>query len=135
MITAVVPALHNVRARYANFLIETKKDGQGSRTQLQLATKNNPGLVERYFIYVSQELAKKLKNEGDGLDLMGYVEFQRNYRCGCWEAMLACCGGVAPAAETASISNALSMSFRAQSIAMRLPAFVPGRASRRTRRR
>ena len=65
---------------YANFLIEARKDGQASRTQLQLAVKNSPGAIERYFIYVSQELAKKLKSEGDGLDLMGYVEFQRNYR-------------------------------------------------------
>jgi hypothetical protein len=68
---------------YANFLIEARKDGQASRTQLQLAVKNAPGAIERYFIYVSQELAKKLKSEGDGLDLMGYVEFQRNYRCVC----------------------------------------------------
>lgn len=66
---------------YANFLLEAKKDGQASRTQLQLATKNNPSLFERYFIYVSQELAKKLNTENDGLDLLGYVEFQRNYRC------------------------------------------------------
>ena len=74
------PANPAMYVMYANFLIEARKDGQASRTQLQLAVKNSPGAVERYFIYVSQELAKKLKSEGDGLDLMGYVEFQRNYR-------------------------------------------------------
>ena len=47
----------------------------------QLAAKNSPNVIERYFIFVSQELAKKLKTDGDGLDLMGFVEFQRNYRC------------------------------------------------------
>ncbi len=33
---------------YANFLLEVKKDGPASRTQLQLAAKHAPGLVERY---------------------------------------------------------------------------------------
>lgn len=65
---------------YANFMIEVNKDGQASRTQLQLASKNNPGFIDRYFIYVSQELAKKLRTESDGLDLLSYVEFNRNYR-------------------------------------------------------
>jgi hypothetical protein len=55
---------------------------QAARTQLQLATKNNPSLVERYAIYVCSELAKRLKTDSDGLDLLGYVEFQRNYRWG-----------------------------------------------------
>jgi len=67
---------------YANFLLETRKDGQAARTQVQLAQKNSPTFIDRYFIYVSQELAKRLKNDGDTLDLMGYIEFQRNYRCG-----------------------------------------------------
>jgi hypothetical protein len=40
-----------------------RKDGQAARTQIQLATKNSPSLVERYFIYVSQDVAKKLKSE------------------------------------------------------------------------
>ena len=33
---------------YANFLISAKKDVQAARTQLQLAQKAGPGLVERY---------------------------------------------------------------------------------------
>ncbi len=33
---------------YANFLLEVRKDGPASRTQLQLASKLAPGLVERY---------------------------------------------------------------------------------------
>jgi hypothetical protein len=43
--------------------MQVRKDGQGARTQIQLATKNSPSLVERYFIYVSQDVAKKLKSE------------------------------------------------------------------------
>ncbi len=38
-------------------------------------------LSPRYFMFVCQELSKRLLS-GDGmLDLLGYVEFQRNYRC------------------------------------------------------
>jgi hypothetical protein len=66
---------------YANFLIEARKDGQGARTNLQLASKNSPNLIDRYFIYASQELSKTLKSEQQGgYDLSGYVEFQRNYK-------------------------------------------------------
>jgi hypothetical protein len=66
---------------YANFLIEARKDGQGARTNLQLASKNSPDLIDRYFIFASQELSKQLKSEQQGgYDLSGYVEFQRNYR-------------------------------------------------------
>jgi hypothetical protein len=43
--------------------LQVRKDGQGARTQIQLASKNSPGLIERYFIYVSQDVAKKLKSE------------------------------------------------------------------------
>ncbi len=32
---------------HANYLIEVRKDVQGSRTQLQLAAKSNPGLFDR----------------------------------------------------------------------------------------
>lgn len=60
---------------FANFIIEVRKDGQAARTQLQLAVKANPTLLDRYFIYVAQETAKKLKSEGGegmrGRDLDG----------------------------------------------------------------
>lgn len=49
---------------YSNFIVETRRDGQAARTQLQLAQKANPNLLDRYFIYVAQETAKKLKSEG-----------------------------------------------------------------------
>ncbi|KAI8467685.1 MAG: hypothetical protein J3K34DRAFT_523567 [Monoraphidium minutum] len=64
----------------ANFQIEARKDGQGARTQLGLAIKASPSTIQRFFIYKTQDLAKKLKDESGGLDLMGYIEFQRNYR-------------------------------------------------------
>jgi hypothetical protein len=47
--------------------VQVRKDGQAARTQIQLATKNSPSLVERYFIYVSQDVAKKLKSECEWL--------------------------------------------------------------------
>lgn len=46
---------------YASFLIEVRKDGQGARTQLQLAQKANPSLVDSLNIYMAQQLAKQLK--------------------------------------------------------------------------
>jgi hypothetical protein len=102
----------------ASFMLEARADGQGARTQLQLAQKTNPSLIETYSIYACQQLAKKLqpgeglafmslavwvllvcccrlehnpnlvvppvrpfvvRAGGDGLDLLSYVEFQRNY--------------------------------------------------------
>lgn len=46
---------------HANFLIEVRKDGQAARTQMQLAQKADPGLLDNYNIYVAQQLAKSLK--------------------------------------------------------------------------
>lgn len=45
----------------ASFMLEARADGQGARTQLQLAQKNNPSLIETYSIYACQQLAKKLQ--------------------------------------------------------------------------
>lgn len=56
---------------YSNLTFELLKDGIRSRTQLQLAIKNKPTLVERYFIYMSQETIKRLKTDAEGLDLVG----------------------------------------------------------------
>jgi len=49
---------------YANYLIEARKDGQAARTQLQLAQKANPSILDNYNIYVVQQLAKQLKRGG-----------------------------------------------------------------------
>lgn len=46
---------------HANFLIEVRKDGQAARTQMQLAIKANPSLLDNYNIFVAQQLAKALK--------------------------------------------------------------------------
>lgn len=69
----------------ANVHLAAHHDGQAARTQLQLAVKAAPSLIERYFVFATQDLSKKLKDEGGGLDLMGYIEFQRcagAERCG-----------------------------------------------------
>lgn len=54
----------------ANLTSELKQEGQKSRTHIQIAIKNKPSLVERYFIYMSQEVAKKNKSD-DSMDLVG----------------------------------------------------------------
>jgi hypothetical protein len=46
---------------YAKFLIEVRKDGQAARTQIQLAQKANPSMLDSYNMYVVQQLAKTLK--------------------------------------------------------------------------
>lgn len=45
---ARLPDTSSLLILYANFLISAKKDVQAARTQLQLAQKAGPGLVERY---------------------------------------------------------------------------------------
>jgi hypothetical protein len=65
---------------HANYIIEVNRDGQAARAALQSAAKLNPSFIERYFIYCCQEMVKHLRTEGESMDLMGYVEFQRNYR-------------------------------------------------------
>ncbi|GIL69032.1 hypothetical protein Vretifemale_11, partial [Volvox reticuliferus] len=66
---------------YANFLMEVKRDGPAARTQLQLALKGGPSLVQRYQIFSTIENSKRLKDGQEGqLDLQSYVEFKRNYR-------------------------------------------------------
>jgi hypothetical protein len=46
---------------YTSFLIEACKDGQAARTQLQLAQKANPSLLDNFNIYVAQQVAKQLR--------------------------------------------------------------------------
>lgn len=46
---------------FTNYLIEVRKDGQGARTQLQLAQKAAPSLLDQFNICRAQQLAKLLK--------------------------------------------------------------------------
>lgn len=46
---------------FTNYLVEVRKDGQGARTQLQLAQKAAPSLLDQFNIYTAQQLAKQLK--------------------------------------------------------------------------
>ncbi|KXZ48850.1 hypothetical protein GPECTOR_25g435 [Gonium pectorale] len=66
---------------YANFVLEARRDGPAARTQLQLAGKASPNLVERYQIFCTNEASKRLKDSAEGgMDLQAYIEFKRNYR-------------------------------------------------------
>ena len=58
---ARLPGTPTLLVMYANFLIEVPKDGQAARTQMQLAAKATPGVMDAYNIFVTQQLAKLLK--------------------------------------------------------------------------
>lgn len=68
---ARLPNQPTLMCLYSNFILESRKDAQAARTQLQLAAKNSPGMIERYLIYVSQKYAARLKSDSDALDLIG----------------------------------------------------------------
>ena len=68
---------------FSNFLMEVRKDGPASRTQLQTVAKSSPNLVQRFQAFCTTENSKRLKesDESQTMDLHSYVEFKRNYRC------------------------------------------------------
>ncbi|KAG2486668.1 hypothetical protein HYH03_014723 [Edaphochlamys debaryana] len=77
----VFPGKPHLLILYSNFVLEVKKDGPASRTQLQLAAKASPNLVERYQIFCTNEASKRLKDSQEGgMDLQAYIEFKRNFR-------------------------------------------------------
>ncbi|GIM04910.1 hypothetical protein Vretimale_9369 [Volvox reticuliferus] len=66
---------------YANFVLEVRKDGPAARTQLQLAAKHSPNIIQRYQIFCTYEASKRLKgSQQDCMDLQAYIEFKRNFR-------------------------------------------------------
>ncbi|GFR46148.1 hypothetical protein Agub_g7674, partial [Astrephomene gubernaculifera] len=77
----VFPNSPHLLILYANFMLEVRKDGPAARTQLQLAGKQAPGLVEKYQIFCTNEASKRLKDSQEGgMDLQAYIEFKRNFR-------------------------------------------------------
>jgi hypothetical protein len=68
----------------ANVQLIARKDGQAARTSLQLAAKASPGLTERYFIFVTQDAVKRMKNENGGMDLMGACLKTNNSKLCAW---------------------------------------------------
>lgn len=70
----------------AHCALSVKENSTNAKVQLQLAIKTGPNLLEQYAIFASEEIAKGQgrKAVDQGVDLVGYVEFQRNYRCGRW---------------------------------------------------
>ncbi|GLI64845.1 hypothetical protein VaNZ11_008226 [Volvox africanus] len=69
---------------YSNFLIEVQNNYQSGVTQLQQAKKLEPSISDRFAIFVrEQEHKQKAQSQSSGesaVDLVSYVEFQRNYR-------------------------------------------------------
>ncbi|PNH03659.1 Tiny macrocysts protein B [Tetrabaena socialis] len=70
---------------YSSFLIDVQGSYQSGYTQLQTAKKQSPGLLERFAIFSrEQEHTQKASGANGGgdsaVDLVAYVEFQRNHR-------------------------------------------------------
>ncbi|KXZ56496.1 hypothetical protein GPECTOR_1g444 [Gonium pectorale] len=70
---------------YSNFLWDVLDNPQAGYSQLQAAKKAAPNYMERFAIYRREQehLARTAQTKGNGestLDLVSYVEFQRNYR-------------------------------------------------------
>ena len=68
-----------------NFLLDVKSLYQTANSQLQAAKKLGLCLCDHYMIYVrEQEHMQRLQTQTSSMesavDLVGYVEFQRNYK-------------------------------------------------------
>jgi hypothetical protein len=68
-----------------NFLLDVKNLYQTANSQLQAARKLDLSLCDQYMVYVrEQEHMQRLQTQTSSMesavDLVGYVEFQRNYK-------------------------------------------------------
>ncbi len=68
---------------YSSFLMEVQGNYNTGHTQLQAAKKLQPGTSDQFAIFVrEQEHKQKAQSQSTGegsVDLVSYVEFQRNY--------------------------------------------------------
>jgi hypothetical protein len=48
---------------YSYFIVEVRHDTSAARTQLQLASKSGPSLLDRYFIYIGNEVIRNIKSD------------------------------------------------------------------------
>ncbi|GFR50724.1 hypothetical protein Agub_g12981 [Astrephomene gubernaculifera] len=73
-----------VHVLYSNLLIEVQTLYQAGQSQLMAAKKLNPGYVQKFAIFVrEQQHMQRAHTQTTGesaVDLVSYVEFQRNYR-------------------------------------------------------
>ncbi|KAG2497028.1 hypothetical protein HYH03_005031 [Edaphochlamys debaryana] len=78
------PASAFAHILYSNLLIEVQNLNQAGQSQLMAAKKLNPGYVDRFAIFVREQQRLQqahTSTTGDAaVDLVSYVEFQRNYR-------------------------------------------------------
>lgn len=64
---ARMPNNPSLMVMYGSFLLEVRKDGQAALTQMQLAQKANPLLLDNYKIFVARLSATKAKTGGSSL--------------------------------------------------------------------
>ncbi|WIA38773.1 hypothetical protein OEZ86_002065 [Tetradesmus obliquus] len=75
------PTDPSVLLLYSNYIIYVRKQPRAARQQLQLAAKHEPSNIDRYGIFCAMDTLKKSRSDGDsGLDLMAYVDMQRQIR-------------------------------------------------------
>lgn len=75
------PYIHIV---YANFLIEVRHNNQNGWVQLEKARKLSPNLSFQFSIFTREQEHKQKAAAGSSgeqsVDLVSYVEFQKNFR-------------------------------------------------------
>lgn len=78
------PYLHIV---YSNFLIEVRGSNQSGWSMLEEARKLEPNFSFQFSIFTREQEHKQKSagvgggGGGEAVDLVSYVEFQRNFRC------------------------------------------------------
>ncbi|KAG2449446.1 hypothetical protein HYH02_005593 [Chlamydomonas schloesseri] len=81
---ALFPTSAYAHILYANFLIEVQSLYQAGQSQLMAARKLTPNFLERYALFMRQQQHMQRAHTSttgeSAVDLVTYVEFQRNYR-------------------------------------------------------
>ncbi len=72
---------------YSNFLIEVRGSNQNGWSHLEEARKLEPNFSFQFSIFTREQEHKQKSSGmggggGEAVDLVSYVEFQRNFRCG-----------------------------------------------------
>lgn len=70
---------------HANFVLEVQGNHQTGHSQLQAAKKLNPSWGTQYIIFLrEQQHMARIQTQGartdSAVDLLGYVDFQRNFK-------------------------------------------------------
>lgn len=82
----MMPDSPYLRIVYSNFLIEVRHNNHAGWQQLEAVRKLGPNLSYQFSIFTREQEHKQKAaaggsgGEGHGVDLVSYVEFQKNYK-------------------------------------------------------